>query len=494
MAYCDESIGGHRYSFGVKKEEDDDDDMELEVDIKGIVKEEVEIFNPGEAASEDSSHTDGKVCSVCNRSAKSSHFGALCCDSCRAFFRRSVQNSVWETFICFKGGCCDIVKNRRSCQCCRFKRCLAAGMDKSLVMTEEDRKALMYRKIERRRQIVLEHQRLGGPSQEICFDAQQEPDNVNQTDDREDCGRHLTEDEVIANKCRIEYLQKVLRKCLSFPEFPELCREGDPDVMENLFIVFCKNIGRFFGSVPEFRELEPTYQGILLKPAVAKAIFILGSHQYEPSSNSWPRIHWTPSCRFPTITMSTMKNFIDDDVTMMKWKDFIEKFRLFFMDEVATLLTLVVSLFDYKDSSLGEIPDISHRKEIYLKLYRFYLQSNKCQASDTTAYLSYLKSSLLYIEELKECFQNSTTEENRSGAHSNDSIYECSPSSSSTGGYSIPVKSDPLVQESADGFSFHPAVSTEAEDHLSNAGGSTTLMPLSVKDENEYKFFDYLSL
>ncbi|XP_064100936.1 estrogen receptor-like [Macrobrachium nipponense] len=95
------------------------DDMELEVTIKGAIMEESEVLSPSQVKSppdEDiyyNRESGRKICGVCKRSAKRSHFGALCCDSCRAFFRRSVQNSVWETFICFKGNRCDISENRK---------------------------------------------------------------------------------------------------------------------------------------------------------------------------------------------------------------------------------------------------------------------------------------------------------------------------------------------------------------------------------------------
>ncbi|XP_064100677.1 nuclear hormone receptor family member nhr-91-like [Macrobrachium nipponense] len=126
MAFCDEFKDDHPSSvFGIK-EEDDGDFMEFSEGKTDITKEELEEYNPEEGATSSngrpSSNADRKVCSVCGRSAKSSHFGALCCDSCRAFFRRNVQNSLWETFICFKDGHCDIVQDRRSCQRCSSER------------------------------------------------------------------------------------------------------------------------------------------------------------------------------------------------------------------------------------------------------------------------------------------------------------------------------------------------------------------------------------
>ncbi|XP_066986888.1 thyroid hormone receptor alpha-like isoform X2 [Macrobrachium rosenbergii] len=496
MAFYGEPRDDFPSGFGVKEE----DFIEFDVDIKDITKEEYDTEITSISSDGDSSNTGHKVCSVCLRSAKSSHFGALCCDPCRAFFRRSVQNNLWETFICFKDGCCDITQNRRSCQRCRFKKCLGAGMDKSLVMTEEERKALMNRKIERRKQIALEHQRYGAASQQTCFDTQQELNDASgHTRDHEDY-THSSDvqqsgtnpvDEYAVSK--IADLQKILRKCLSFPEFPSHHYKGDPDIIENLFIVFCKNIGRFFGSVPEFRELDPTYQGLLLKPAVAKAMFIFGTHQYDPTTNCWPRVLLSPLCKFPSISMSDMESFIDDVITMQKWKAFIEKFILFFSDEVVTLLTLVISLFDYKDSNLMFVPEITLRQAKYLQLFKFYLQGKHCQTSNTMTYLSYLKTSLTYVEELRECFQSSTTEGNE-GAGQDDRTCQFPESLSSAGGNSIPVKSDPLIQDDAEGFTFLPAVSTDTKEMIFFNSESPQMMPLPVKDEKEYSSISYPSL
>ena len=85
-----------------------------------------------------------KYCGVCGDIAKSYHFGGLSCDSCKAFFRRSVQNDNYLHFqCCHQGECLISLSNRKSCQFCRMKRCFSIGMEKSWVMTEDERKAMM---------------------------------------------------------------------------------------------------------------------------------------------------------------------------------------------------------------------------------------------------------------------------------------------------------------------------------------------------------------
>ncbi|RWS14809.1 Vitamin D3 receptor B-like protein [Dinothrombium tinctorium] len=61
-----------------------------------------------------------KICGVCGDRAKSYHFGGISCDSCKAFFRRSVQNDAYKNFHCPYEGQCDItIMSRKCCQHCR---------------------------------------------------------------------------------------------------------------------------------------------------------------------------------------------------------------------------------------------------------------------------------------------------------------------------------------------------------------------------------------
>lgn len=81
------------------------------------------------------------TCEVCRESAgKHSYYGGKVCPSCRAFFRRSVQSKYYEIFFCKKEeDCVVILKTRKNCQFCRFKKCLEAGMRTTWVLSDEER-------------------------------------------------------------------------------------------------------------------------------------------------------------------------------------------------------------------------------------------------------------------------------------------------------------------------------------------------------------------
>ena len=73
------------------------------------------------------------------------HYEGRGCSSCRAFFRRSVQNKAYEKFLCKNKQTrlqfCNIdSKSWKSCKYCRYNKCLESGMKPSFVLNEVERK------------------------------------------------------------------------------------------------------------------------------------------------------------------------------------------------------------------------------------------------------------------------------------------------------------------------------------------------------------------
>ena len=127
-------------------------------------------LTPVESATNNKNPDGIKYCGVCGDIAKSYHFGGLSCDSCKAFFRRSVQNDNYLHFqCCHQGECLISLSNRKSCQFCRMKRCFSIGMEKSWVMTEDERKAMMKARADKKlskqlAQTAANTTTTGGPS------------------------------------------------------------------------------------------------------------------------------------------------------------------------------------------------------------------------------------------------------------------------------------------------------------------------------------------
>ncbi|TNN26507.1 Nuclear receptor subfamily 5 group A member 2 [Liparis tanakae] len=68
-----------------------------------------------------------ELCPVCGDRVSGYHYGLLTCESCKGFFKRTVQNN--KTYTCAESRACGIdVTQRKRCPCCRFQKCLHVGM------------------------------------------------------------------------------------------------------------------------------------------------------------------------------------------------------------------------------------------------------------------------------------------------------------------------------------------------------------------------------
>ena len=94
------------------------------------------------------------ICSVCFEVSPNhhSHYGALCCLSCRAFFRRANQNADRKVnYVCKFENLCHIkAGGRKKCQKCRYDRCLEVGMDESMVLSEGQKKVRFRKSLEKK--------------------------------------------------------------------------------------------------------------------------------------------------------------------------------------------------------------------------------------------------------------------------------------------------------------------------------------------------------
>jgi len=71
--------------------------------------------------------TPKRLCLVCGDVASGFHYGVASCEACKAFFKRTIQGNI--EYTCPASNDCEITKRRRkSCQACRFAKCLKVGM------------------------------------------------------------------------------------------------------------------------------------------------------------------------------------------------------------------------------------------------------------------------------------------------------------------------------------------------------------------------------
>ncbi|XP_061535262.1 nuclear receptor subfamily 2 group C member 2 isoform X2 [Phycodurus eques] len=76
-----------------------------------------------------------EFCLVCGDKASGRHYGAMSCEGCKGFFKRSVRKNL--TYSCRSKQDCVINKHHRNrCQFCRLKKCINMGMKTDSVQSE----------------------------------------------------------------------------------------------------------------------------------------------------------------------------------------------------------------------------------------------------------------------------------------------------------------------------------------------------------------------
>ncbi|XP_069085207.1 nuclear receptor subfamily 2 group C member 1 isoform X3 [Pleurodeles waltl] len=76
-----------------------------------------------------------ELCVVCGDKASGRHYGAVTCEGCKGFFKRSIRKNL--VYTCRGSKECVINKHHRNrCQYCRLQRCIALGMKQDSVQCE----------------------------------------------------------------------------------------------------------------------------------------------------------------------------------------------------------------------------------------------------------------------------------------------------------------------------------------------------------------------
>ncbi|XP_063994690.1 nuclear receptor subfamily 2 group C member 1-A-like isoform X2 [Diachasmimorpha longicaudata] len=76
-----------------------------------------------------------ELCVVCGDRASGRHYGAISCEGCKGFFKRSIRKQLG--YQCRGSKSCEVTKHHRNrCQYCRLQKCLTMGMRSDSVQHE----------------------------------------------------------------------------------------------------------------------------------------------------------------------------------------------------------------------------------------------------------------------------------------------------------------------------------------------------------------------
>ncbi|RWS24076.1 Vitamin D3 receptor B-like protein [Leptotrombidium deliense] len=340
-----------------------------------------------------------KICGVCGDRAKSYHFGGISCDSCKAFFRRSVQNDAYKNFHCPYEGECDItIMSRKCCQHCRFQKCISIGMEKSWVMTEEERLQMLKSRLEKRQKQDVKDTcktQIFEESRRHKYDFEPDISVIN---------NYLTDAEINLIESVInEYLKSC--KEISFNEELNISKlpRNRTEILD-MFFTAIQQFALFAQRFKTFKEISTADQEVLLRGGVLELCFVRGAFLFDVHSQSWPQSKsQTTACTRPFLAASDLKPLIRDDL-IEKHMRFIRIIKDIDVDESTVMLLCVIILLSPDRMGLSDSHIISKQQEYFLILLRKYMNWRYSERISSILYPKLL----LTLPELRELSEGHT--------------------------------------------------------------------------------------
>ncbi|GFT26745.1 nuclear hormone receptor E75 [Nephila pilipes] len=345
-----------------------------------------------------------KVCGACGDRAKSYHFGGISCDSCKAFFRRSVQNEAYKNFHCPYEGKCEItITSRKCCQFCRFKKCLSIGMETGWVMTEEERLALVKNRMERKqRQGVSEscsyQQEAGKKPYRTTPISEYEPD-IN------DLSKYLAPEDMGI----IEFLVNAYEESYNEVPFSDHLHKSVPSPgrtrteILDMFFTAVKQFTNFSQRLETFSKIQQHDKEILLRTGVLELCFIRGAYIYDEKLSRWPHTGKPMYKDSPTLDSDDIKKLVSAEL-FEKHMEFIRSIKDLHLDEATIMLLLVIVLMSPDRPGLENEVLVAEEQEKFYILMKKYMQWRYGEENTLVLYPKLL----LRLPDLRELNDNHT--------------------------------------------------------------------------------------
>ncbi|XP_076334030.1 vitamin D3 receptor-like [Tachypleus tridentatus] len=304
-----------------------------------------------------------KACGVCGDRAKSYHFGGISCDSCKAFFRRSVQNEGYRNFHCPYEKKCEInIISRKCCQYCRFQKCMSIGMEKGWVMTDEERQKLLRSRMERKQQQGISQSEKPPRKINVCgYDP-----------DISELGKYLTEDDVenietIINSYEISYQTITFTNKLTL----QTCERSRTQILDMFFTVI-KQFSHFAQNLKCFSYIPQRDQEVLLRSGIMEMCFLRGAYVFDNRRGCWPDRKKVLYRDSPTLKAEDIMKLVSPTL-FEKHMKFNEGIKELGPDEPTIMLLLVTVLLSPDRSDLENVDLVTAQQEKYYILLKNYM-------------------------------------------------------------------------------------------------------------------------
>ncbi|XP_022257972.1 thyroid hormone receptor beta-like [Limulus polyphemus] len=302
-----------------------------------------------------------KFCRVCGDRAKSYHFGGLSCDSCKAFFRRSVQSAGYKNFQCPYRRTCEItISSRKCCQFCRFQKCVNIGMEKGWVMTEEERLHVLKIRTAKRQQ------------EEETNQGRRKIRRESYHADLNDIHKFLTEDDI---HCIESIMNSYGTSCLSVPFDSSLssraCGRNRTEIIDMFFTVI-KQFANFAQQLRSFAVIPPHDQEILLRTGVMELCFLRGAYVFDETRGAWPDQEKMFYKISPTLSAEDVRRLVSAEL-FDKHMGFIRGIKEIDIDEPTLMILLVTVLMSSDRAGLVNVSLVAKEQEKYCVLLKNYM-------------------------------------------------------------------------------------------------------------------------
>ncbi|XP_064465583.1 nuclear hormone receptor HR96-like [Ornithodoros turicata] len=348
-----------------------------------------------------------KLCGVCSDKAFGYNFGALTCESCKAFFRRNALRN--KEFRClFKNDCEVNTRTRRFCQRCRLQKCFALGMKKECILTEAEKQEKRAKIEENRlkRAFRNEDGMPDTPLSSITDEEDEPPPKIAHTADpqvKSEPEDHLESRSLDALRvtCRKQWENgsQLVRERAVRSQFPhiegrtltelELTRiqelatanevlklplacDPDPSLVDviNMTDHAIRRLIKMSKRIAAFKTLCQEDQVALLKGGSTELMLLRSVMSYDAERDCWKG----PDPRLMSIKLDILKEARGN--VYEEHKRFINAFRPEWrVDENIMLLLSAITLFTPERPNLVHRDVVMFEQDTYLYLLRRYLDT-----------------------------------------------------------------------------------------------------------------------
>lgn len=348
-----------------------------------------------------------KLCGVCGDKAFGFNFGALTCESCKAFFRRNAIKD--KEFRClFKDDCEVNVRTRRFCQRCRLHKCFAIGMKKECILSEAEKREKRAKIEENRLKRALPYCAAEEP---VAAAKRRAPDSCSSSESSSstDCSppavgcairsqfyppglpsEALTEAEALRLQ-ELATANQVLKVPLACDPEPSLV-----DVI-NMTDHAIRRLIKMSKRIAAFKSLCQEDQLALLKGGSTELMLLRSVMSYDAERDCWKG----PDPRLMSIRLDILKEARGN--VYEEHKRFINAFRPEWrLDENIMLLLSAITLFTPERPNLVHRDVVTLEQDTYLYLLRRYLDTLYSGCESRSVFLQLIRN----LEDMRTLNEN----------------------------------------------------------------------------------------